>query len=288
MISASFRYETPSSAAEAAGLLNAGAQVMGGGTWVVPALNHGVRQPKVIIDLRRAGLGGIERDGDTVRVGATCTYADVLTSPLVATELPLLKTMALGVTGGRQILNQGTIGGSVAAARPSSDAPAVVVALGGRVVVLGPDGGRVVDADTFFVGPERTALGSNEIVVALEFSSARGLHVGYSKLKHGASSWPIVTAAAVLRDADAAGGPAVAVTLGGIAGAPLSVDLGDCLVDGQVEENRARTAIAEQVDLIEAPWSDVIASAEYRRAVAPVVGVRAVRMAAGSTAGDPA
>jgi CO/xanthine dehydrogenase FAD-binding subunit len=288
MISASFLYETPSSAAEAAELLNVDAQLMGGGTWVVPTLNRGVRRPKMIIDLRRAGLSGIEQDSETVRVGATCTYADLLMSPLVETELPLLKTMALGVTGGRQILNQGTIGGSVAAARPSSDAPAVVVALGGRVVVVGPNGGRVVDADTFFVGPEKTTLGSNEIVVALEFSSARGLRVGYSKLKHGASSWPIVTAAAVLRDANAAGGPAVTVTLGGLAGAPLSVDLGDCLVDRQLDEDRARMAIAEEVDMIEAPWSDVIASAEYRRAVAPVVGVRAARMAASSTAAGPA
>src|SRR5882757_2752056 len=282
MISASFIYETPSSAAEAADLLNAGAQVMGGGTWVVPALNHGVRQPKVIIDLRRAGLGGIERDGDTVRVGATCTYADVLTSSLVATELPLLKTMALGVTGGRQILNQGTIGGSVAAARPSSDAPAVVVALGARVVVISPDGGRVIDADTFFVGPEQTTLGSNELVVALDFATARGLHVGYSKLKHGASSSPIVTASAVLRGANGAGWSAATVTIGGIAGAPLSVDLGDCLESGELAEDRVRMAISRQFDTIERPWSDVIASAHYRRAVAPVVGVRAIRMAAGS------
>jgi len=64
MISASFLYETPSSAAQAVDLLNVDAQVMGGGTWVVPALNHEVRQPKVIIDLRRAGLSRIERDGD--------------------------------------------------------------------------------------------------------------------------------------------------------------------------------------------------------------------------------
>jgi CO/xanthine dehydrogenase FAD-binding subunit len=285
MISTSFRYETPTSGQEAAELMNDGAQLMGGGTWVVPSLNNGGHQPKTIIDLRRAGLNGIDLDGDTVRIGATSTYSDVMTSQLVETELPLLKSMALGVTGGRQILNQGTIGGSVVAARPSSDAPAVVVALGARVVVLGPDGGRVIDADTFFVGPEQTALGSNEVVVALEFTSARGLHVGYSKLKHGASSWPIITAAAVLRGANGTGWSAATVILGGVAGIPLSVDLGDCSVDGQLDEERMRMAIADHVNRLETPWSDVIASAEYRRAVAPAVGLRAVRMAASDTAG---
>jgi len=250
MISTNFRYATPTSAQEAAELMNDGAQLMGGGTWVVPSLNDGGHQPKTIIDLRRAGLNGIDRHGDTVRVGATTTYSDIITSQLVETELPLLKTMALGVTGGRQILNQGTIGGSVVAARPSSDAPAVVVALGARVVVLGPDGGRVIDADVFFVGAEQTALRSNEIVVALEFTSASGLHVGYSKLKHGASSWPIITAAAVLRGANGTGWSAAAVTLGGIAGAPLSIDLEDCSVDGQLDENRMRMAIAGHVDML--------------------------------------
>lgn len=283
MMPGSFLYELPSSAVEAAELLRDGVQVMGGGTWVVPALNQGVSQPEMIVDLRRAGLSGIEQDGDTIRVGATCTYTDLMTSKLIEEELPLLKTMALGVTGGRQILNQGTIGGSIAAARPSSDAPAVVVALGGRVVVVGPNGGRVLDAGTFFAGPEKTILGSDEIVVALEFSSARGVSVGYSKLKHGASSWPIVTAAAVLRNANAAGWSATSVTLGGIAGAPLSVDLGDCLADGQLDEAAVRAAIADQVDMIAAPWSDVIASAEYRCAVAPVVGLRAMRIAVDGT-----
>jgi len=45
----------PTSAAQAAALLDVDAQVMGGGTWVVPGLNHGVRQPKMIIDLREPG-----------------------------------------------------------------------------------------------------------------------------------------------------------------------------------------------------------------------------------------
>jgi len=34
----------------------------------------------MIIDLRRAGLGGVEQNGDTVRVGATCTYSDIMMS----------------------------------------------------------------------------------------------------------------------------------------------------------------------------------------------------------------
>ena len=287
MIGASFAYALPTSALEAARLLNADAQLISGGTWVVPALNSGVHHPTTVVDLRRAGLSGIDRDGETIRVGATCTYSDIIASQLIADELPLLKTMALGVTGGRQLLNQATIGGSVVAARPSSDAPTLVVALGARVVIVSLDGMRAVDAESFFVGPEQTVLANNEVVVALEFASAQGRKVGYSKLKHGASSWPIVTAAAVLRGAAGTAWSAASVTLGGIAGTPLVIDLGDCSVGGQLDETRVRVAIADQVDTVEPAWSDVLASAEYRRAVAPVVGLRALRIAAGGTEGTP-
>jgi carbon-monoxide dehydrogenase medium subunit len=283
LIPAKIRYEIPTSAGEAAALLDGRAQLLGGGTLVVPALNRGESRPATVIDLRAAGLDRIERRGTAVRVGATCSYSDLLSSEVVADELPLLKTMARGVTGGRQILNQGTLGGSVAAARPNSDAPTVVVALGGRVLLLGPAGERVVACGDFFLEAGRTALGADELVIALEFPCARRQSVGYAKLKFGASSWPIVTAAAVSRGPEGSRWSSATVTLGGVAGTPFHVDLTDCMAEGAVAADRVRRAIRESLDSITAPWSDSIASADYRRAVAPAVGVRAVRNAATST-----
>jgi carbon-monoxide dehydrogenase medium subunit len=280
MIPSTFDYEAPTSVAEAVALLREGTQVIGGGTWVVPALNRGDARSAGVVDLRRAGLGGISQDGDVIRVGATCTYADLLASDLVAAHLPLLRTMAAGVTGGRQILNQGTLGGSVAAARPSSDAPAVVVALGGRLRIAGPDGERVVDAREFFVGPEHTVLGPHDIVVALDLPSARGLRWGYAKLKHGQSSWPIATAAVILGPAD--GEPSWAtLVLGGVAGTPVVEDITGGPAARLLTENGMAAAARLATERITEPWSDVLAPADYRRTVAPVLAVRALRMAAG-------
>ncbi|MCU1607782.1 MAG: hypothetical protein JWP46_4247 [Modestobacter sp.] len=280
MIPTTFAYEAPTSVAEAVALLGEDTQVIGGGTWVVPSLNRGDSRSAALVDLRRAGLGGISQDGDVIRVGATCTYAELLASELVATHLPLLRTMAAGVTGGQQILNQGTLGGSVAAARPSSDAPAVVVALGGRLLITGPDGERAVDAREFFLGPEHTVLGARDIVVALEFPSARGLRHGYAKLKHGHSSWPIATAAVILGAADS-GQPWATLALGGVAGTPVVVDITGELADDLLTENGMAAAARLAAERITEPWSDVLAPADYRRTVAPVLAVRAVRMAAG-------
>jgi aerobic carbon-monoxide dehydrogenase medium subunit len=281
MIPADFAYRSPASVAEAVGLLGEQSMVLAGGTWVVPAMNRGDARPAVVVDLRRAGLGGISLASGIVRVGATCTYADLLASEVVARHLPLLAAMAAGVTGGRQIHNQGTLGGSVAAARPSSDAPAVLVALGGRVVVAGADGERRVEARDFFHGPERTALGHRGLLVALEFPSAAGQGSGYVKLKHGHGSWPIATAAVLL------GPPAedswATITLGGLAGTPVVVS--GAPARAPRTEAEVGEAARHAVDSVPDLWTDVLAPAAYRRAVAPVLAVRAWRRAAALGAG---
>jgi aerobic carbon-monoxide dehydrogenase medium subunit len=258
VIPSHFAYEAPESAAEAAALLAGGdARVLAGGTWVVPELCAGVSQPDVVVDLRRAGLGGIESSEATVRIGATATYADVIGSALVRERLPLLHEMARGITGGWAIRSQGTIGGSLAAARPQSDVPAVLVALGAVAHVAGPAGERAVPAAELLVGPMRTGLRAGELLTALEVPVQEGPH-GYVKLKRGWSSWPIATAAAIARD-----GALARLVLGGVSGTPVEVD--------------ATTLAPELVE----PWEDELAPAAYRAAVAGPIAARAAAKALG-------
>ena len=141
-----FAYEAPGSAEDGVAILDGAAEprVLAGGTWVVPELGSGVSRPDVVVDLRRAGLGTITEGEGTVMVGATATYADLIGSALVRERLPLLHEMAGGITGGWAIRGQGTIGGSLVAARPQSDVPAVLVALGAVAHVASADGGRAV------------------------------------------------------------------------------------------------------------------------------------------------
>jgi carbon-monoxide dehydrogenase medium subunit len=78
------------------------------------------------------------------------------------------------------------------------------------------------------------------------------------KLKRGASSWPIATAAALAQD-----GVVTRLVLGGVAGTPLEVD------------------VARGVPDIEDPWDDELAPGSYRAAVAGPVAARAMRKAIG-------
>jgi aerobic carbon-monoxide dehydrogenase medium subunit len=260
VIPSHFAYEAPGSAEEAVALLAGGqARVLAGGTWVVPELGSGVSAPRVVVDLRRAGLGAIaEREG-TVVVGATATYADLIGSALVRERLPLLHEMAQGITGGWAIRGQGTVGGALVAARPQSDAPAVLVALEALARVTGPDGERAVPVADMLAGPMRTGLRAGELLTALEVPAQRGPH-GYVKLKRGASSWPIATAAAIARD-----GALQRLVLGGVSGTPVEVD------------------VTTRVPEIGDAWDDELAPAVYRAAVAGPIAARAAAKATEGT-----
>jgi aerobic carbon-monoxide dehydrogenase medium subunit len=252
-----FAYAAPTGVEDAVALLaEPGARVLAGGTWVVPELGAGTSRPRLVVDLRRAGLGAIDADGTAVRIGATATYADLIASPVVEERLALLREMALGITGGWTIRGQGTIGGSLVAARPASDVPAVLVALGAVAHVAGGGGTRTAPVAELLVGPMRTGLAPGELLTALEIPVQGGTH-GYVKVKRSAGSWPIATAAAIAQD-----GVVTRLVLGGVAGTPV-----ECGPDG--------------APAIDDPWEDELAPGAYRAAVAGPVAARAMRMAIG-------
>jgi aerobic carbon-monoxide dehydrogenase medium subunit len=281
MIPTAFEYHAPESVAEIVSLLaEAGddARPLAGGTWLVPDLNAGEACPRLVVDLRRAGLGAITAGTDALRIGATATYADLLASRDVRAGAPLLARMAAGITGGTAIRAQGTVGGSLAAARPASDVPAVLVALDGRAVIAGPEGERRVPVRELIAGAMRTTIRPDELLVAIEVMAHGGRH-GYVKLKRGESSWPIATAAALLDIHGDGRCRAGRLVLGGVAGRPVEVDVTAALEGAQRSPDAlgeiARLATAAVVE----PWDDVLAPGTYRAAVAGPVARRAIEEA---------
>jgi CO/xanthine dehydrogenase FAD-binding subunit len=246
--------------------------MLAGGTVLLPELSHGRLAPSVVVDVSRAGLGAVRPDGDGALIGATATYRQLehaaAATPLCRT-LAWLASVAHGVTGGPQIRNRGTIGGSAAYANPSSDAPAMLVALEAVLTVASIRGRRSLAAADFFAGPFATALAADELLISIAIpTQAPGTTFGYEKLKFGESSWPIVTAAALLREDGSA-----------------RVALGGCHVVPAVVEVRDRVDVADALATHSGqPWSDVLADAAYRSRVAPVVARRALERAAGRRA----
>lgn len=258
----------PRTVEEAVAALAASAKplVVGGGTLCVPALVRGEIVPTDVVDLGRAGLDTIV-DGPVVEIGALVSYQQLITSPVVRRELPLLHRLACGITGGIQIRHQGTLVGALCAARPQSDVPTAAVALRAEVLVRGATGTRTVPAERFLAGPMTPDLASDELVVGVRIPKCPD-GTGYVKHKFAESSWPVVTAAALPGR----------IVLGGVAGTPQVVPL----PAGVTASATVRAAVTHHLATlpVEHRWTDLRAPWEYRRRVAPEIAVRAVEQAA--------
>ncbi|MBO9322259.1 MAG: FAD binding domain-containing protein, partial [Roseiflexus sp.] len=172
MIPAPFQYFAPRTVNEAIGLLQQhgdDAKLLAGGHSLLPALKLRLAQPAVLIDISRVSeLKGITSNGDRLVIGAGATYHEIATSEAVRSGC-LALAECVGQIGDIQVRNRGTIGGSLAHADPAADLPAVVLALGATINVMGPNGARSIAADDMFVAMMTTALSPDEVITSVTF-----------------------------------------------------------------------------------------------------------------------
>ncbi|MDQ7857667.1 MAG: xanthine dehydrogenase family protein subunit M [Armatimonadota bacterium] len=284
MIPAAFDYAAPATLDEALRLLrrHRHAKVMAGGQSLLSLMKLRVASPSFIIDLRRIGrLAYVKEDKGAIAVGAMTTHAALAAAALVRRRLPALAQAAEAI-GDLQVRNVGTIGGSLAHADPAADYPAVLLACDGVVVVRGPRGTRKVPAGQWFTGLFATALRSGEIVVEVQFPILpAGTRSAYVKMKHPASGFAVVGAAAVVRLGRDGRVADVRLAFTGAASHAFRARAAEEALRGQEPTEAAvRAAMArapEGVDLLE----DLVADAAYRAQLVRVYGARAVLAALG-------
>jgi carbon-monoxide dehydrogenase medium subunit len=276
-----FDYYRASSLAEAVSLLkqHSGAKVLAGGHSLIPVMNLRLADPGTLIDIGRISeLKGISADNGSVRIGALTPHALIAASA----DVPTVLSEAAGMIGDPQVRNRGTIGGNIAHADPASDLPTVLTALGAKIHVTGPNGNRTILADDFFTGLFATALADGEIVTAVEVAkSGAGSGSAYAKLFNPASRYAMVGAAAIVT---VSGGSCTAagVAVGGLVPSATRAKSVEAALVGKPlsEDNIAAAAQAVLNDLGDDIIGDIHASAEYRKAMAPVFVKRAVTAAA--------
>lgn len=277
-----FEYHRANSVKEALALLkgNADAKVLAGGHSLLPVMKLRLSQPAALIDIGQLnGLKGISHENGAIRIGALTTHAMVA----AADGLPAVLTEAAGWIGDPQVRNRGTVGGNVAHADPASDLPTVFTALRAKFHIAGESGMRVVDAADFFQGLFETALAEGEILTAVVVGQeSAGTGSAYAKLFNPASRYAMVGAAAVVMVADGVC-TAASVAVGGLTPkATATPSVAAALVGKALTaENIAAAAQSVANDLDdEELLGDIHASAEYRKAMAPVMVKRALLKAA--------
>jgi carbon-monoxide dehydrogenase medium subunit len=261
-----FDYHRPSTLAEAVQALNAvsGAKLLAGGQSLIPAMKLRLNHPPCVVDLRGIpSLNSINRNGDTLVIGAMTTHADIVESAEVAGTIPGLAHLAEGI-GDPQVRNRGTIGGSIANNDPAADYPAAVLALGATLKT----NRRSIASEDFFKGLFTTALGDAEILTEIVFPLPN--RFAYAKFPNPASRFALVGVAV----AETTAGVRVAVTGAGGNGVFRVAAMEEALTTSFAPEALANISVDSS-----ALASDIHADADYRAHLIGVMARRAVRAA---------
>jgi carbon-monoxide dehydrogenase medium subunit len=253
-------------------------RVMAGGTALMLAMRQRMVSPSHIVSLGRLdALKGIDFDPvNGLRVGALCRHADVAQSPAVRQHYPMLASMA-GQVANPQVRNQGTLGGNLCYADPSTDPPGCLLALDARVVLSGTQGERELPMQDFLVDYFTTALQGDEVLTAVRVpppvAGASGLYTRF--LRTAADHRPLANLSLVVQkqglhcqSARLVVGAAVPV-----AGRLLRAE---ALLAGQSVTLELAAQVADAVAQDIDPMADLRGSAEYRRDMVRVITCRAV------------
>ena len=167
-----FQYARPETVAEAVALLEehgSEARLLAGGTDLVIELRNHWVEPKIVIDLKHIpelAPAIVERDG-FLSITASTVMADIVANEQVQRYFPALAEAA-DVVGSVQIRSRATLAGNICNGSPAADTSPPLLVFGAVVVAAGPAGTRRIAIDDFIVGPGKTALADNELVMAVE------------------------------------------------------------------------------------------------------------------------
>ena len=174
-----FDYLSPARLDEVCGLLQSHgdeARLIAGGTALILALRQRLVMPEALISLAQVdGLREISVEAGHLRIGAGCTHTQVATSAAVQQHAPALALLA-GKLANPQVRHQGTLGGNLAYADPTTDPPGCLLAMNAQVVLHGPQGERMLPMDDFLTDYFETALRPDEVLARVDVpqSSAQG------------------------------------------------------------------------------------------------------------------
>ena len=284
MIPNNFEYFAPTTIKEALKLIDRhgdDCKILSGGHSLIPVLKLRLAAPAVIIDIGRIKeLKTIKVDGDTIRIGACVTHAEIAANAELRQHCPLLGLTAAQI-GDQQVRNRGAIGGSLAHADPAADWPATILALGAEIVARSSSGERVIKASDFFVDLMTSAVEPNEIVTEIRVPKPAQPNRGvYLKVPQSASGFAVVGVAVQLKIAN---GKCEDVGIGvtGLAPKPFRAVSVEAALRGQTIDEATVSAAAAKADTEAADaMEDIHASGDFRRHLARVYARRAVQAAA--------
>jgi aerobic carbon-monoxide dehydrogenase medium subunit len=284
LIPGSFDYLVAHSIEEAVGLLDQhgeDAKILAGGQSLIPLIRFRLARPSVLVDINRVpGLEYVQEADGTLHIGTMTREAELDSSSLIRDRYPILYDTSTMVAD-PVVRNWATVGGNLAHADPANDHPATMLALGARIVAVGPAGERELPIEGFFTDmPFETALHSNEMLKEIRVPApVQGSGGAYFKLERKVGDYAIAGVAAYIT-LDGSGNVSYAgIGLTNVGQVPIKARaaeqslLGKPLDDASIHQAADLAAAASQ------PTSDTRGPAEYKRDMVRTLTVRALRKA---------
>lgn len=287
MIPGAFEFHRPQSVADAIQLLSSlgdEARPLAGGHSLVPMMKLRLATPEHLIDLHGIGsLKGIRREGGEIVIGAMTTQYELAASPEIAALVPIIRETSILIAD-PQVRYRGTLGGNVANGDPGNDMPALMMTLGARYRLEGPDGVREVEATDFYQGAYFTALEPGELLTGIVVPVPATSHgYAYEKLKRKIGDYATAAAAVVLT---LSGGKVETCRIGltNLSETPLLAEDAAASVIGTALDDLTLKRAAELAEGIMQPAADGRGPVEYRKHVGGIMVMRALKRAAAQTA----
>jgi CO/xanthine dehydrogenase FAD-binding subunit len=255
------------------GRLRGKAQLIAGGTNVIPDMRDKVTKPPVLIDLSQVkNLSYIKEEKQKIRIGALTTISDLASSEVIKKHAPVLYE-AVRQIGNPLVRNRATIAGNLTDASPAADTAGPLLVLEATVLLEKQKAkAKTIPLDRFFTGPNRTVLKKTELVREILFPKpASSTKMAYFKFGLRNAMAISVASVAVLIEMEKGRVKKARIGLGAVAPTPIrAYGVEELLINQQLTDELIEEC-GERVREEIRPITDIRASLEYRKSLIPVI-----------------
>lgn len=260
-------YQQPYTQKELALAINAmpEATFISGGTDLGLEVTQQLNTRDAYIDLSQvAELQHIQRDGETLHIGASVTYSQ-LSEFLIGDSHQASHAWQkiLNVLGSKQVRNKGTIGGNIANASPIADTPPLLLALQAKLILQKGTESREIELADFYHGYRQTVMATGEYI--REVIVPIGDHqVHIEKISKRYEDDISAACIAMVYKLENGHISHCKIGLGGMAATPVLAEQLQALLEGKMPSEINSKDILDRLKKDVSPMSDVRASADYR------------------------
>lgn len=163
---------------------NSNRYYLAGGTDINVQIKNGlIKDAEIVFINHLQELCGISEADDTIVIGATTTFFEILESDLIRKHLPFLQK-SLSDFASAILQTTATIGGNIANGSPTADVLPLLLVTKAKIELSSRAGTRQIPIDHFFTGYKKNVMHPNEIIsnVIINKNAESGYQHFYEKV----------------------------------------------------------------------------------------------------------